>query len=222
MKGLSGGSLSVPPDKAAPTLAELGIRKKRLAQALAVSLKPLRKNFTMTEAVAVKRALEPIERAEAKKRQLAGLKKGKARPVAGNSRNGKRAPTAADKVSKVVGKDRKTLAKAEAIVAAAEAEQANDITLIDDATDIRMRAEVKAGELFKEMAERKERAVRGGTGAHRGKQKSLRVTSVPKLAELGVTKSESSRWQRLASLPAGDCSRRWRSGGARRGQGRGP
>ena len=73
----------------------------------------VRKDFTLSEAVAIKRALEPVERAKAKERQLAG------RPV-GKFPEGK--GRALDNVAKVVGKDRTTIAKAEAIVDAAEAE----------------------------------------------------------------------------------------------------
>lgn len=82
-----------------------------------------RKNFTLSEAVAIKHALEPVERAEAKKRQAAagpsfgrGQKSGVGKfPTAVKGR-------ALDKVASVVGKDRATIAKAEAVVAAAKAE----------------------------------------------------------------------------------------------------
>jgi ParB/RepB/Spo0J family partition protein len=70
-----------------------------------------RKDFTLSEAVAIKHALEPTERAEANKRMLAGKPSGK-------FPKGR----ALDKVAKIVGKDRTTIAKAEAVVAAAEAE----------------------------------------------------------------------------------------------------
>lgn len=70
-----------------------------------------RKDFTLSEAVAIKRALEPIEREAAKKRMLAGKPSGK-------FPKGR----ALDKVARVVGKDRKTIERAEAIVDAAEAE----------------------------------------------------------------------------------------------------
>jgi ParB/RepB/Spo0J family partition protein len=73
-----------------------------------------RKNFTMSEAVAIKHALEPLERAAAKERMLAG--KPSANFSEGMSGN------ALDKVAAVAGMHRTTLAKAEAIVAAAEAE----------------------------------------------------------------------------------------------------
>jgi hypothetical protein len=70
-----------------------------------------RKDFTLSEAVAIKRAMEPEERVAAKKRMLVGK-------PSGDSPKGR----ALDKVAKVVGKDRTTIAKAEAVVAAAEAE----------------------------------------------------------------------------------------------------
>ena len=70
-----------------------------------------RKDFTLSEAVAIKRALEPIERAAANARQRAG------KPLENFSKG-----RALDKVAKVVSKHRTTIAKAEAIVDAAEAE----------------------------------------------------------------------------------------------------
>jgi N6-adenosine-specific RNA methylase IME4 len=79
----------------------------------------------------------------------------------------------------------------------AYAQQAKDETLIRHATEIRMRAERKAGVLLIEMAERKER--------HSGKPtKGSRVatpTSVPTLSDLKITKTQSSRWQQLARVP---------------------
>ncbi|MGE3990348.1 MT-A70 family methyltransferase [Pseudorhodoplanes sp.] len=66
-----------------------------------------RKDFTPSEAVAIKRALEPVERAKAKARVHAGVKSDDA-------------GRAADKVAEYLGRDRKTIAKAEEVVAAAE------------------------------------------------------------------------------------------------------
>jgi N6-adenosine-specific RNA methylase IME4 len=86
-----------------------------------------------------------------------------------------------------------------AVAMQAYAEQAQDSELIDLATDIRLRAEIRAGELLIEMKERGER--------HKGHGKagSRAATQLPpKLEELGVTKTQSSRWQQLASLPAED------------------
>jgi N6-adenosine-specific RNA methylase IME4/ParB-like chromosome segregation protein Spo0J len=70
-----------------------------------------RKDFTLSEAVAIKRALEPIERAAAKERM------GSPEKFSGQSKG-----NALDKVATVVGKHRTTIAKAEAVVDAAEAE----------------------------------------------------------------------------------------------------
>ena len=81
------------------------------------------------------------------------------------------------------------------------AKQAKDTSLITQATEIRMRAERRAGELLIEMAERKER--------HSGRAHTRTVGSraatpraEPKLADLGINKTQSSRWQRLATLDA--------------------
>jgi hypothetical protein len=71
--------------------------------------------------------------------------------------------------------------------------QAKDTTLITQATDIRMRAEHRAGELPIAMAERKERAASKDTLA-RGRK--LQPRDAPKLADLEITKTHSSRWQR--------------------------
>jgi N6-adenosine-specific RNA methylase IME4/ParB-like chromosome segregation protein Spo0J len=71
----------------------------------------VRKDFTLSEAVAIKRALEPVERAAAKERMTAG------KPLEKFSKG-----RALDKVATVTGKHRTTIAKAEAVVDAAEAE----------------------------------------------------------------------------------------------------
>lgn len=62
-----------------------------------------------------------------------------------------------------------------------------------EAAVLRIEAQARAGELLREMAERGEREQRGGDRA-----KSHDAT----LPDLGITKSESSRWQRLAAVPA--------------------
>ena len=82
------------------------------------------------------------------------------------------------------------------------AQQAKDHTLIEHATDIRMRAEIRAGELLAEMAARGERQ----TGSNKQNLRGSRaVTPVaPKLSDIGVSKSQSSRWQKLAALSQED------------------
>ena len=77
------------------------------------------------------------------------------------------------------------------------AQQAKDTELIDHATDIRLRAEIRAGEILIEMREHGGRETKGGDR----KSKSHGVTLIPKLADIGVSKMQSSRWQRLAALP---------------------
>ena len=72
-----------------------------------------RKSFTLSEAVAAKRALEPIEREAAQQRMRAG------RPLENFSEGSGRA---LDKIAKVAGISQITLTRAEVVVDAAEAE----------------------------------------------------------------------------------------------------
>jgi N6-adenosine-specific RNA methylase IME4 len=73
-----------------------------------------RKDFTPSEMVDLLRALEPVERERARGRQLAGV------APSGNFPKGP--GRALDKIARVVGRDRKTITKAAAVVDAAEAE----------------------------------------------------------------------------------------------------
>jgi N6-adenosine-specific RNA methylase IME4 len=84
-----------------------------------------------------------------------------------------------------------------AVAAQVYARQAQDVDLINNATDIRKRAERRAGELLAEMKTRGERQ-RVGDNQHGSNAAQL----PPKLSDLGVTKTQSSRWQATAALPA--------------------
>lgn len=83
--------------------------------------------------------------------------------------------------------------KAEAM--AAYARQAKDTELVQWATEIKVRAERRAGQMLAEMPKQ------DGGHAAKAKARSHDVTEVPKtLAEIGITKNESSRWQKLAAV----------------------
>jgi N6-adenosine-specific RNA methylase IME4 len=82
-----------------------------------------------------------------------------------------------------------------AVALQAYAKQAKNTTLITQATEIRMRAERRAGELLRET-EKNQGAVPGKTG-RKGKPV---LDGRPKLADLGIDKTQSSRWQALATL----------------------
>jgi hypothetical protein len=77
------------------------------------------------------------------------------------------------------------------------ARRAKDIQMLNDATDLRLDAERKGGEILAQMAEKGER------DSGRGNRAELQAATppIPTLADLGVTKTQSSRWQKLAALP---------------------
>lgn len=78
--------------------------------------------------------------------------------------------------------------------AAVYARQANDSDLIKYATEIRVRAQRRAGEMLAQT-EKSE----GGRPSKTSTQEEP-VMSAPTLEEIGVTKKQSSNWQALASM----------------------
>ena len=90
--------------------------------------------------------------------------------------------------------------KAEAM--AAYARQAKDTELVEWATEIKVRAERKAGELLIQMKARGELASPGdGEKFGANKHSSQAPTSVPsRLADMGLSKDQSQRWQSLAGM----------------------
>ncbi len=90
--------------------------------------------------------------------------------------------------------------KAEAM--AAYARQAHDTEMIEWVTEIKVRAERRAGELLAEMPKSP-----GTKGQLQGKSSGGHIVVPPEesartLADLGISKNESSRWQKLAAVPA--------------------
>lgn len=89
--------------------------------------------------------------------------------------------------------------KAEAVrVYAKQSGLSQDI--VNDAAEIKIRAEYRAGQLLKEMEKNKGAVAGGKKDGPRGHIVLPRDTS-PTLSALGVSKNESSRWQMLATIP---------------------
>jgi len=94
-----------------------------------------------------------------------------------------------------------------ALVLEAYAKQANDRDLLRWVNEIRLRAERRTGELLREME--KAKGARGTAGPGRGnKTASTANDAVLKLKDLGVSRDQSSQWQRLAALPQAEFERR--------------
>ncbi len=82
------------------------------------------------------------------------------------------------------------------------ARQAKDTELVGYATEIRLRAERRVGELLIETAKSGERDP-GGKPAGRGHigKRQIGLRPATQLKNLGVSKTQSSRWQALAAMP---------------------
>jgi hypothetical protein len=72
------------------------------------------------------------------------------------------------------------------------------------ATEIKLRAERRAGELLDELAKLGQRH----TQRKGGSTVSARSDTVPTLEKLGITRDQASDWQKLAALPEREFERR--------------
>ena len=103
-----------------------------------------------------------------------------------------------------------------ALAVEAYAKQANDFELEHDAAIARVRAERKCGELLRDMEKAK-----GVQGQLQGRDSSGgRVTRPPEdqpktLSEMGVTKDQSSKWQKLAEVPEAEFEKAINTQGAK-------
>lgn len=85
--------------------------------------------------------------------------------------------------------------KAQAL--SAYARQARDTQMVEWATEIKVRAERRCGELLAEM-EKAKGTLKRGTDLPRS---NAATTGTRTLDEMGITKDQSSRYQRLAAIP---------------------
>ena len=84
-----------------------------------------------------------------------------------------------------------------ALAIEAYAKQANDYELERDAAVARVRAERRCGELLAEM----DKAKGGRPIENRSHDSTGFVAETKTLSDLGITKDQSSKWQRLAAVP---------------------
>ena len=91
----------------------------------------VRSDFLPSEYVAIKRALADEERRQARQRQLATLKRGDDQPVRASSPNGANGRSG-DKIARAAGVSRRTMEKADAVVAAAEREPERFAGLVEE------------------------------------------------------------------------------------------
>jgi hypothetical protein len=80
------------------------------------------------------------------------------------------------------------------------ARQAKNLEAEQQAIEIRIRAERRAGELLSKMPKNNGVVDRDKKGQTRSSGGRPRVSEPPTLADLGITKSQSSRWQKLATM----------------------
>lgn len=79
------------------------------------------------------------------------------------------------------------------------ARQAQNVELERQACEIRLRAERRAGQLLGEME--KAKGARGNPGGQGAKVVRSDDTTAQTLPEMGITRDQSSQWQKLAKVP---------------------
>jgi len=86
-----------------------------------------------------------------------------------------------------------------AVAMALYAQQAKDTQLIGWATEIKLRAERRAGAMLAKMPMNKGKQLAGTLLG--GTKKVLPKDSTPTIASLGISKNQSSQWQQIAAMP---------------------
>src|ERR1039458_9999852 len=81
------------------------------------------------------------------------------------------------------------------------AKQAGDFNLQNQAAEIRLLAEHRAGRLLLDMVKNPGARGEGRPGKNGRKRRSSSTTAYPpKLTDLGISKDQSSKWQRMAQM----------------------
>lgn len=89
-----------------------------------------------------------------------------------------------------------------AVAIEAYARQANNFEMERQAAIIRVRAERRCGELLAEMEKAKGVRMNGRDDSGEFRRSNDATTESPRtLSDLGITKDQSSKWQRLAAIP---------------------
>lgn len=94
-----------------------------------------------------------------------------------------------------------------ALALAAYARQARDLDLVTWATEIKVRAERRTGELLRKTAETGQRD-KGRGGDRKSASSCDDSDKPPNLKALGITRDQSSTWQKLAAIPGREFDRR--------------
>lgn len=92
-----------------------------------------------------------------------------------------------------------------ALALAAYARQAQDRDMIAWATEIKLRAERRTGELLRETSETDRRQ---GKGRPEKTSSNGDIFTPKRLRDLGITRDQSSDWQKLAAIPEPEFERR--------------